>query len=60
MHHGLAVGADLEVGLDTVAGSHRGGEGCGRVLDHAGRGIVQTAVSDRLRGKPIELPICTC
>ena len=36
MHHGLAVGADLQVGFDAVAAGDGRGKGGGRVLDDAG------------------------
>src|SRR6185437_17084624 len=54
MHHGLAVGANLEVTLDAIAACNGGCEGAGGILDHARGGIVQAAMRDRSRGKPIE------
>ena len=53
-HHGFAVGGKLQVALDRVVAGDGGRKGCGRVLDHAGRRIVQAAVRDRSRDQPIE------
>src|ERR1700687_239887 len=54
MHHGLAIGADLEIGLDAVAA----GDGCGEcrrgILDHARGGIVQAAMGNGSRGAAVE------
>src|ERR1051326_2181861 len=52
MHHRLAVGRDLQVGLDAVARRDRGREGARRVLDRALP--VQPAVGDRAFGEPVE------
>src|SRR5262249_34291011 len=54
MHHGIAVGGDLEIDLDGVAGGGRRRHGGRRVLDHAGCRIVQPAVGDGARDQPIE------
>src|SRR5262249_25002704 len=54
IHHGLAVGAELQVAFDAVAGSDRGGECRRRVLDDAFFGIVQAPVRHRPRDQPIE------
>ena len=52
MHHGLAVGADLQVAFDAVAAGNGGGESAGGILDHAGGGIMQAAMGQRSRGEP--------
>jgi hypothetical protein len=54
MHHRLAVGADLQVGLDPVA--TRNGRGCGGrcVLDYSLCRIVEPAMGDRASGQPSE------
>src|SRR5450830_1419402 len=54
MHHGLAICADLQIGLHSVAaGDGRRECRCG-VLDHSGGGVVQTTMRERSRGEPIE------
>ena len=54
MHHGLAIGADLQIDLDAVAGGDRGAHRSRRVLDDAVRGVMQPAMGDRSRGEPVE------
>src|SRR5262245_24880466 len=53
VHHRLAVGDDLQVGLNRVVAGQRGLEGGRGVLDHAFRGIMQAAVGNRPGGKPV-------
>ena len=54
MHHGLAVGADLDIGLDAVAAGDGGGESRGSIFDHAASGVMQSAMRDGPRGEPVE------
>ena len=54
MHHGLAVGADLDVDFDAVIGGDRRAHGARGILDHAVRGVMQPAMGDRSRGEPVE------
>ena len=51
--HGLAIGADLQVGLDAVIGYQRRAHGAGGVFDHTVGGVVQSAMSERPRGQPV-------
>ncbi len=53
VHHGFAVGADLQIDLDAVAGRDRRTHGAGRIFDHPMRGIMQATVRDRSRDEPI-------
>ena len=55
MHHGLAVGGDLEVDLDAVIAVNGGRHGARRVLDDAAGGIVQPAMRDRAPRQPFRL-----
>jgi hypothetical protein len=54
MRHGLAVGADLDIGLDAVAAVDSGAKSRRGVLDDAARGVMQPSVRDRPRGEPVE------
>ena len=54
MHHRLGIGADLQIDLDRVARRDGGRDRRGRVLDHAGGGIMQPAMGDRARDQPIQ------
>ncbi len=54
VHHGLAVGADLHVDFDAIAGRDRRAHGAGGILDDAVGGVVQPAMRDRSCGEPVE------
>ena len=54
MHHGLAVGADLEIGFDAEAAGDGGLQRPTRCSRSRRRGIVQAAMGDRPRGQPVE------
>src|SRR6478736_3518646 len=54
VHHGLAVGADLQIAFDAVARRDRGGECRGCVLDDAFL-IMQPSVRHRPCDQPIEI-----
>src|SRR5262249_20152327 len=53
MHHGLAVGADLQIDFDAVVARERRAHCAGGIFDHAGFGVMQTAVCKRPRGQPV-------
>src|SRR6185312_8806347 len=53
MHHGFAVGGKLDVAFDREIAGHGRPRGGRHVLDHASRGIVQTAMGDRAGGQPV-------
>ena len=55
MHHGLAVGADLQIDLDAVIAGNGGGRRRRHVLDDAAGGVVQPAMGDRPGGEPGEV-----
>ncbi len=54
VHKGLAVGADLQVDFQAVAGGDRRPDSGGGVLDNARRRIMQPAMGQRSRGEPVE------
>ncbi len=55
MHHGLAIGAELQIGLDAVIAGDGRREGRRGVLDRAAGGIMQSAMRNRSRGEPAEI-----
>jgi hypothetical protein len=54
MHHGLAVGADLQVCFDAVAASNRCCESGSSIFDDAALRVMEAAVSNGSRSQPIE------
>ena len=50
MHHGLAIGADLQIGFHAVAAGDGGGKGGRRVLNRDG--VMQAAMGQRPCGEP--------
>ena len=56
MHHGLAVGADLQVGLDAVAAGNGGAQRPRPCSRSRRRGVMQAAMRDRPRGEPSRRP----
>ena len=48
VHHGLAVGADLEIDFDAIIGVERRAHGARGIFDQAVRSVVQPAVGDRV------------
>ena len=53
VHHGFAVGTDLQVDLDAIAGGHRRAHGAGGIFDDAARSVMQSAMGERPRGEPV-------
>src|SRR6187401_1909459 len=54
MHHGLAVGADLQICFDAVAASNRSCESGSSIFDDAALRVMQAAVSNGSCSQPIE------
>ena len=55
IHHGLAVGAELEIALNAVTTGDGRGERGRRVFDPSGARIMQPPVRDRARREPVEV-----
>jgi hypothetical protein len=54
MHHGFAVGANLQIDLDAATGGQGRAHGACGILDDAMRSVMQPAMGDWPRGEPIE------